>query len=57
MDKLLIGNAKPGKYPDQYDIGLNKSDLEKLSQNVNEKGWVNIRLAKSKAGKMYIEIL
>jgi len=56
-DKILIGRTKEGKYPKQVDVGLTRDDVQKLFDNLNEKGWVNIRSSVSKAGKYYTEIL
>ena len=57
MDKTLIGNTKEGKYPNQVDIGFRKEDIDKLASHLNEKGWVNLRVSKSKAGNFYTEIV
>lgn len=57
-DKKFIGRCKPGKYEDQVEIGLTRDDIEKLSNNLNEKGWVNVRVSKSKEkGTPYAEII
>ena len=56
-DKKFVGSCKDGKYPDQVLIGLQRKDLDELIANINDRGWVNIRLSKSKAGKPYTEII
>lgn len=58
--KNFIGNCKPGKYPEQVDIGLKIDDVQKLLEAVQSSstGWVNLRLSKGKeSGKPYMELL
>ena len=59
-DKKFVGRSKPGKYPDQAEIGLQQKDLDLLQESLTNggTGWVNIRVNKGKdTGKPYAEIL
>jgi len=56
-DKIFIGSCKKGKYENQTDIGFKREDLEKLTANLNAKGYVNARLSYSQQGKPYMEIV
>jgi len=56
-DKIFVGSCKKGKYENQTDIGFKREDLEKLTANLNAKGYVNARLSYSKEGKPYMEIV
>lgn len=57
-DKKFIGRTKEGKYPDQVEIGLQQKDIDLLIANINDKGYVNIRVNKGKeSGKPYAEIV
>lgn len=57
-DKTFVGNCKPGKYPDQVDIGFKADDLNLLISSLNERGYVNLRLNKGKeSGKPYLELV
>ena len=58
MEKLFVGRCKPGKYPDQIEIGLTRDDIQKLFDALNEKGYTNVRINKGKdSGKPYAEII
>ena len=58
MEKNFVGRCKPGKYPDQIEIGFTKDDLDKMYAALNEKGWMNTRVNKGKeSGKPYMEII
>jgi hypothetical protein len=37
-------------------IGFTADDIQKLTDNLNEKGWVNVTLRKSKEGKPYLQV-
>lgn len=57
-DNKLLGSCetRPNNFGGvETRIGLTRSDLEYLTENLNEKGWVNITLKTSKAGKPYLE--
>ncbi len=57
-DKKFIGRTKEGKYPDQVEIVLQQKDIDLLIANINDKGYVNIRVNKGKeSGKPYAEIV
>ncbi len=57
-DKKFIGRCKPGKYPEQVDIGLKQEDLDAMQNAMSAAGWVNLRLSKGKeSGKPYMELL
>jgi hypothetical protein len=57
-EKIFIGRCVTGKYPDQVDIGFTQEHIDKLTQHLNEKGWVNCRVNKGKdSGKPYMEIV
>jgi len=57
-DKKFVGRCKPGKFPNQVEIGLTRDDIQKLLDNINEKGFINIRVSKSKdKGVPYAEII
>jgi hypothetical protein len=59
-DKKFVGRSKPGKYPDQVEIGLQQKDLDLLQESLTNggTGWVNIRVNKGKdSGKPYAEIV
>jgi len=57
-DKVFVGSTrvKQGKYGQIINIGLNQKDLNLLSENLNERGWVNINLLGKKDGGMYAEL-
>lgn len=57
-DKKFVGRCKPGKFPDQVEIGLTMADIQLLMDNLNEKGYTNVRINKGKeSGKPYAEII
>jgi hypothetical protein len=57
-DKIFIGRCKAGKFPDQVDIGFTQKDIDALQANLNDKGWVNARVNKSRdKGTPYMEIV
>lgn len=57
-DKKFIGNCKPGKFPEQIEMGLRKEDVQFLMDNLNDKGWVNLRINKGRdSGKPYCEFI
>lgn len=57
-DKKFIGSCKPGKFPEQIEIGLRRDDLDFLLQNLNQSGYVNLRINKGReSGKPYCEYL
>jgi hypothetical protein len=53
--KVFIGSVKESKYG--VVIGFRTADLETLAANLSERGWVNVGISKSKAGKWYGEVL
>lgn len=54
-DITFIGSVKiqTTSFGDITKVGLNADDLEKLKENMDERGWVNIEFLSSKAGKAY----
>jgi hypothetical protein len=56
-DKIFVGSCKKGKYENQTKISFKREDLEKLTANLNSKGYVNARLSYSQQGKPYMEIV
>lgn len=58
MDKKFVGRCSNGKYDGQVEIGLTRDDLTLLTNSLNERGWVNIRVSKGRdSGKPYAEII
>jgi len=57
-EKLFVGKveAKETKFGTMTKIGLTKDDLQKLSEHLSEKGWVNLTLKNSQKGTQYLEI-
>ena len=53
-----IGSTKTvkTKYGEIIKLGLNQEHLEKLTSELNERGWVNIEVKPSKSGGWYSEI-
>lgn len=57
--KVYVGRATEAtnKFGEtETRIGFTADDIKKLTDNLNEKGWVNATLKKSKEGKPYLEI-
>ena len=54
-DITFIGSVKiqTTSFGDITKVGLQAEDLEKLKENMDERGWVNIEFLSSKAGKAY----
>jgi transposase len=44
------------KYGDIIKLGMKVEDIEKLHKNVDDRGWVNVKITRSKAGKWYAAI-
>lgn len=57
-DKIFIGKAekKQTQYGEFTKVGLTKADLDKLQENLSEKGWVNIVIKDGKNGNPYVQI-
>lgn len=57
-DKVFIGKVeqKETSFGTLTTISLNKTDIEKLTNNLSEKGWVNLNLKNSQKGGQYLEV-
>lgn len=58
-EKVYVGrtNEATNKFGElETRIGFTADDIKKLSDNLNEKGWVNVTLRKSKEGKPYLQV-
>ena len=59
MEKIYVGRTTEAqnKFGEQeVNIGFTAEDITKLQENLNEKGWVNLVLKKSKEGKPYLQV-
>jgi len=59
-DKIFVGNAleKVNKFGETETVlGFKADDLAKLQSALNDKGWVNVYLKKSREGKPYMQLL
>ena len=59
MEKIYVGRTTetPNKFDElETRIGFTADDIQKLTDNLNEKGWVNVTLRKSKEGKPYLQV-
>lgn len=57
-DKIFIGKVekKETKFGEMIKISLGAADIKKLSENLNEKGWINLVMKNGKNGNSYIEV-
>lgn len=58
-DKVYVGRSTEAvnKFGEtEVRIGFTADDIQKLTDNLNEKGWVNVTLRKSKEGKPYLQV-
>lgn len=58
-DKVYVGRATEAtnKFGElETRIGFTADDIKKLTDNLNDKGWVNVTLRKSKEGKPYLQV-
>lgn len=57
-DKIFIGKAekKQTQYGEFTKVGLTTADLDKLRDNLSDKGWVNIVIKDGKNGNPYVQI-
>ena len=57
-DKIFVGKVekKQTQYGELTKISLNTTDLDKIKENMNEKGWVNIVMKDGKNGNPYLQI-
>lgn len=57
-DKIFIGKVekKQTQYGELTKISLNTADLDKIKENMNEKGWINIVMKEGKNGNPYLQI-
>jgi hypothetical protein len=57
-DKIFIGKVekKETKFGEMIKISLGAADIQKLSENLNEKGWINLVMKNGKNGNSYIEV-
>lgn len=58
-DKVYVGRTTEAtnKFGElETRIGFTADDLTKLQDNLNDKGWVNVTLKKSKEGKPYLQV-
>lgn len=57
-EKLFVGNAKYRElsFGRITALGFSKDDLEKLTNNLNTNGWVNVDIKESREGAPYMEI-
>lgn len=58
-EKVYVGRATEAETKFggvETRIGFSADDLTKLQNNLNEKGWVNVTLKKSKEGKPYLQV-
>jgi hypothetical protein len=59
MEKIYVGRTTEAtnKFGElETRIGFTADDIKKLTDNLNEKGWVNVTLRKSKEGKPYLQV-
>ena len=58
QDKIFVGSTrvKEGKYGQIINVGFSQKDIDLLSNNLNERGWVNINLLSKRDGGMYAEL-
>jgi outer membrane protein assembly factor BamA len=54
-DKIYCGNAKAieTKYGEIMKVSFSRSDIEKLNQNLNEKGYVNLNITERREADKY----
>jgi outer membrane protein assembly factor BamA len=54
-DKIYCGNAKAIKtqYGEIMKVSLSRSDIEKLTANLNEKGYVNLNITERREADKY----
>lgn len=52
-EKVFVGSAKvvPTKFGELTKISFSRDDVEKLTKNLNEKGWINL-VVKEKKNKI-----
>lgn len=57
-NKVFVGSVEiaEGQYGRYTKIGFSKKDLETMMTNLNERGYVNLTLSRSREGKPYITI-
>ena len=57
-EKVFVGSTrvKEGRYGQIINVGFSQKDLDLLTNNLNERGWVNINLLGKKDGGMYAEL-
>lgn len=50
MEKIYFGSVKAvsTQYGEMWNIGFSSSDLEKMKENINEAGFVNLTMTKRK---------
>ncbi len=58
QDKIFVGSTrvKEGKYGQIINVGFSQKDIDLLSKNLNDRGWVNINLLSKRDGGMYAEL-
>lgn len=59
MEKIYVGRTTEAtnKFGElETRIGFTADDIKKLTDNLNDKGWVNVTLRKSKEGKPYLQV-
>lgn len=57
-EKVFVGSTrvKDGKYGQIVNVGFSQKDIDLLSSNLNDRGWVNINLLSKRDGGMYAEL-
>lgn len=55
--KIYIGKIekKETQYGEIIKVGINEGDIQKLTDNLSERGWVNL-VIKSKDGKSWMQV-
>jgi len=53
--KIYCGSAKKitTQYGELMKVSFSRSDIEKLTANLNEKGWVNLNISERKEADKY----
>jgi len=58
-EKIYVGRVetKENKFGDlETKIGLTAENLQVLTENLSERGWVNLTLKTTKEGKPYLQV-
>jgi hypothetical protein len=57
-DKVFVGNVKTVKtqYGEIIKLGINTTDIKKMQDNLDQRGWVNLEILTKRDGGKYMVV-